>query len=71
MWLGDARLLTIHCHRASAPTRLFVRLIDFKNDKWNVKEEKVIWGGAVAQDTNKSMTEQFLDLEFGQASLLS
>jgi len=69
MWLGDEQLLTIHAHRAGK-VGLYVRLIDFKNDKWKVAEETVIWGKAPAQDTSKSIIEQFAGLKFGQPSLL-
>lgn len=69
MWLGDDRLLTIHAHRAGE-VGLYVRLVDFKNDKWKIIEETVIWGKAPAQDTSKGIIEQFADLKFGQPSLL-
>ena len=69
MWLGDNKLLTIHAHRTS-DVGLYVRLIDFKNDKWKMLEETVIWGKAEAQDTSKGFIEQFGDLKFGQPSLL-
>lgn len=69
MWLGDEQLLTIHAHRAE-DVGLYVRLIDFKNDKWKMVEEKVIWGKASTQDITKDMMEQFTKLQFGQPSLL-
>ncbi|MHB9069398.1 MAG: sialidase family protein [Sedimentisphaerales bacterium] len=69
MWLGDERLLTIHAHRAG-DVGLYVRLIDFENDKWKMLSEEVIWGKAKAQDTSKNIIDQFANLRFGQPSLL-
>ena len=69
MWLADDMLLSIHAHRAG-DTGLYVRLVDFKDDKWKVLEETVIWGNAKGQDTTKGFIEQFGDLKFGQPSLL-
>ena len=69
MYLRDNQLLTIHAHRAGE-IGLYVRLIDFKNDKWKMVEEMVIWGKAPAQDTSKGIIEQFASLKFGQPSLL-
>jgi sialidase-1 len=69
MSLGDDLLLTIHAHRAGE-VGLTVRLVDFKNDQWRVREETVIWGAAQSQVTSKNFIEQFGDLKFGQPSLL-
>jgi sialidase-1 len=69
MSLGEDLLMTIHAHRTS-DVGLVVRLVDFKNDRWRVKEESVIWGAAKAQDTSKGFIDQFGDLKFGQPSLL-
>jgi len=69
MPLGGDFLLTIHAHRAG-DVGLYVRLVDFKNDKWRVVEERVIWSGAESQDTSKDYISQFGDLKFGQPSLL-
>lgn len=69
MWLGNDWLLTIHAHRAGE-AGLYVRLINFKDDKWKVVEETSIWGKAPAQDTSKGIIEQFASLKFGQPSLL-
>jgi sialidase-1 len=69
MWLGGERLLTIHAHR-TGEVGLYVRLVDFENDKWNMLAEEVIWGKAKAQDTSKSIIDQFANLRFGQPSLL-
>jgi len=69
LWLGDEKLLTIHAHR-TGQVGLYIRYIDFSNDKWNVLEEAVIWGKASAQDTSKNIIDQFASLKFGQPSLL-
>jgi sialidase-1 len=69
MYLEGDRLLSIHAHRAG-DVGLYVRLIDLKNDSWNMIAEKVIWGGATAQDTSKNIIDQFAKLKFGQPSLL-
>ena len=69
MWLKDDLLLTIHAHRAG-DIGLYVRLIDFKDDKWNMLAEKVIWGGGKKDDEAKNLAEQFGALKFGQPSLL-
>lgn len=69
MPFGNNRLLTIHAHRAG-DVGLYVRLVDFTNDQWQVIDETVIWGAAKAQDTSKGFIEQFGDLQFGQPSLL-
>lgn len=68
-WLEGDTLLTIHAHRAG-DVGLYLRRVDFANDKWNVVEEVVIWGGVKAQDTSKGIIEQFAALQFGQPSLL-
>jgi sialidase-1 len=69
MWLGDEKVLTIHAHRAG-DVGLYVRLVDFANDSWNMLAEEVIWGNAKAQDTSKNIIDQFANLRFGQPSLL-
>jgi sialidase-1 len=69
MWLGENKLLTIHAHRAG-DVGLYVRLVDFSNDKWDMLAEEVIWGNAKAQDTSKNIIDQFANLRFGQPSLL-
>ena len=68
MWVEDDILMTIHAHRAG-DIGLFVRLVDFSNDKWKMIEEQLIWGKAKSQDTSKNIAGQFADLKFGQPSL--
>jgi sialidase-1 len=70
MWLGGEQLLSIHAHRAGE-VGLYVRVVDFKNDRWKMVEEQVIWGKAGSQDTSKGIVEQFASLKFGQPSLLN
>jgi len=69
MWVEGDILMSIHAHRAG-DVGLYVRLVDFSNDTWNVLEEQVIWGKARSQDTSKNIAGQFADLQFGQPSLL-
>ena len=38
LYLGGERLLSIHCHRGSE-VGLYVRLVDFSGDRWQVLEE--------------------------------
>ena len=70
MWLHGDLLLTIHSHRSDKDNGLFVRLIDFKNDKWKVVEEKKIWGTTQMQNTSADIIKQFTNLQFGQPSLI-
>lgn len=70
LWLGGDYLLSIHAHRGEDPG-VYVRIVDFSNDKWNVIDEANIWGGAGQQTrTGQSMTQMFASLRFGQPSLL-
>lgn len=71
LWLGGDRLLSIHCQRTQ-DIGLYVRLIDFKNDRWQVLDETVIWGGPQASPTVPGQTFISLlkSIRFGQASLL-
>lgn len=70
MWLGGEKLLSIHAHRAGE-VGLYVRLVDFSNDRWRVEEETVIWGRAPSQNTASDIMQQFANLKFGQPSLVS
>ncbi len=70
IYLGEEKLLTIHAHR-EGNLGLYVRLIDFSNDKWKIIEENIIWGnGKLSKDSSKSITEEWSNLKFGQPSLL-
>ena len=71
MYLGGDRLLSIHCQR-SQDIGLYVRVIDFSNDRWRVMEEKVIWGGLAGEGagTNQGFVSLLKTIRFGQASLL-
>ncbi len=70
MWVKDELLMTIHCHRACENAGLYIRLIDFTDDKWNVVEEKLIWTPAQAQSNTGTIADQVGALQFGQAELL-
>ncbi len=63
--------MSIHCHREEDPG-LYIRVIDFSNDQWNVLEEKMIWGVGVGQQSRdgQKFHELAKALRFGQASLL-
>jgi sialidase-1 len=70
LWLGGEYLLSIHAHRGQDPG-VYVRIVDFSNDRWNVIDELNIWGGAGEQTrAGQSMTQMFASLRFGQPSLL-
>lgn len=70
-WLAGDRLASIHAHRGPE-YKIFVRLIDFAQDRWRVVEEKSIWNGpAHGRASEKaSMVEMFKALRFGQPSLV-
>jgi sialidase-1 len=67
-YLGGDTLLTIHCHR-EGKIGLYVRIVDFANDRWNTVEELNLWDDAPSQQVSqyKNMAN---NLKFGQASLL-
>ena len=67
MWLENDKLLTIHTHRAGE-VGLYVRLVDFSDDRWHCEAEQCLWTKTVAQDTSKDIIGQFAALKFGQAS---
>ena len=71
LWLGGERLMSIHCHRGDE-VGLYVRVIDFTNDQWNVVSERNIWGAAIGQESSagQKFHELARALRFGQASLL-
>jgi hypothetical protein len=66
---GDL-LLTIHAHR-SEDAGIYVRVVDFRENRWNLLEEKVIWGRSTRPQTTgeQTMVEMFTSLRFGQLSL--
>ena len=68
--LGGEKLLTIHCHREGDPIGLYVRIIDFTNDKWKIVDEVKVWGGATAQKVT-DLSVMGTALKFGQGSLLA
>jgi sialidase-1 len=69
LWLGGERLLTIHAHR-SAPEGLYVRVVDFTGDRWNVLEEACIWSGRGAGEYS-GLSGMASALRFGQPSLVA
>ncbi|MBI4028123.1 MAG: exo-alpha-sialidase [Verrucomicrobia bacterium] len=71
LWLGGDRLLSIHCHRGEE-VGLYVRVIDFSKDRWNIIAEKVVWGPSVGPQTGREQpfVPLLKSIRFGQASLL-
>jgi sialidase-1 len=71
LYLGGEYLLTIHAHRAQNPG-IYVRIVDFTDDKWRVVDEALIWGQALGEQTRtgQSMTKMFTSLRFGQPSIM-
>lgn len=65
----DNVLLTSHCHREGDDIGLYVRLVDFTNDRWQVIEELNIWDNAPAMKVAAYAT-MGLNLKFGQPSFL-
>ena len=63
--------MSIQCHRGEE-VGLYVRVIDFSKDRWNVMGEKLIWGPSSGPQAGKE--QNFVPLLksicFGQASLL-
>lgn len=71
IWLGGERLLTIHAHRGDEPG-IWIRVVDFTHDRWQVMGELPIWGRASQGQTSDGqlMVDMFASLKFGQPSLL-
>ena len=65
----DELLLTIHCHRVGKDIGLYVRLVDFAEDRWRTIEESLIWDNAPSRKVAAYAT-MGQDLKFGQPSLL-
>lgn len=69
MHWADDTLLTIHCHREGEDVGLYVRIVDFSDDKWNLVAESRIWNNAPPMKVAAYAT-MGRSLRFGQASLL-
>ena len=71
LYLGGERLLSIHSHRGR-DVGLYVRLVDFTGDRWEVRDEKRIWGEGMGRQTKdgQSFFEFAGSIRFGQGSLL-
>lgn len=69
--LGDDLLLSCHAHRGKNPG-LYVRVIDFRGDRWRPLEERVIWGSFIGQQTRdgQSVDLMFASMRFGQPSFV-
>jgi sialidase-1 len=72
LWLGGDLLLTIHSHRSSKESGVYVRLVDFKGAEWKMITETVIYGAGFRAQTHagQSMPDMFKSFKFGQPSLL-
>ncbi len=69
IYLGGEKLLTIHCHRQGDPIGLYVRIVDFTNDEWEIVDEVNVWDNAVSQEVT-GLSVMGTTLKFGQPSLL-
>jgi sialidase-1 len=71
LWLGDDRLLSCHAHRGEDPG-LYVRVVDFRDDRWRPLEEKAIWGSSIGQQTRDGqfVDRMFASMRFGQPSFV-
>jgi sialidase-1 len=67
--LDGNRLLSIHAHRQTEPVGIWVRVVDFTDDKWNVLAEASAWDRAAAHQV-KGFKDMGANLKFGQPSLL-
>lgn len=72
LYLGGERLMSIHSHRTGDDNGIYVRVVDFSNDKWNVLAEKMVFGKTIGKQTHggQDFTNLAKALRFGQASLL-
>ncbi len=68
IYAGDDTLLTIHCHR-EMDIGLYVRVVDFSNDRWKTVEELNIWDNAPSRQVSR-YKNMAVNLKFGQPSLL-
>lgn len=69
MTLGDARILTIHCHR-EAPVSLTVRALRLDANRVEVEAEVPIFGATEQASATDGIVNQFASLRFGQPGLL-
>lgn len=71
LWLGGDLLLACHAHRGDDPG-LYVRVIDFRDDRWRVLDEQLIWGSSIGVQTRngQATAQMFASMRFGQPSLL-
>ncbi len=69
MYLGQDLLLTVHCHREFGEVGVFVRLVDFQKDRWEVLAEKNVWSETTRHPI-RGYADMGTGLKFGQASLL-
>jgi len=68
IYAGGDTLITIHCQR-EGDIGLYVRIVEFANDRWKTVEELNIWDNAPTRDVSQ-YKDMAVNLKFGQASLL-
>lgn len=68
--LDNGKLLSIHAHRQSEPAGIFVRYVDFADNRWKVLAQVPLWDRAPALQV-KGFKDMGENLKFGQPSLLN
>ena len=68
MYLGEDRLLTIHCQR-EGEVGLCVHMVDFADDQWDIRAATTIWDRALSRHIG-TLADMGQGLKFGQPSLL-
>ena len=63
------RLLSIHSQREQDPVGVFIREIDFTDDKWSVLSEACLWNGTSTARVS-GYTDMGANLKFGQPAIL-
>ena len=66
--LDENRLLSIHCQREQDPVGVFVRVVDFSDDRWHELAVASIWDRAPALQIS-GFEDMGQNLRFGQPSL--
>lgn len=68
--LENGQFLSIHAHRQSDPTGIYVRHVDFTGNRWKVLAQSPMWDRAPALQV-KGFKDMGENLKFGQPSLLN
>ena len=67
MYLGDNKLLAVHCQR-EGDVGLYVHVVDFADDKWNILAKTNIWDKVTSMHIG-TLADMGAKLKFGQPSL--